>query len=134
MPTPTMPSAMQPSGAVAGNSSPAAPTNGFNAGSGEMQPDGKTVIYRIPPGTTGNWNPADKPIRVKRGWTLRFIDEARDGHWLHTNGQPCPHGLRAIGDGFDCVISQRAPFGVVSGVYQHNVAVGLGRVFIEVVE
>lgn len=112
--------------------------SGFDAGSGELQPDGKTVIYRIPDGTGGNdWNPMDKPIRVKRGWTLHLIDEdgstSAGGHWLHTNGQPCSHGRQAIGEGFDCPIGMRAPIGIVSGTFEHNVANGIGRIYIEVV-
>jgi hypothetical protein len=108
---------------------------GFDAGSGELQADGKTVIYRIPKGTGGNdWNPREKPIRVKRGWTLRLVDEDSGSHWLHTNGQPCPHAFEAIGDGYDCPISMNAPVGVISGTFEHNVAAnGLGRVYIEVV-
>lgn len=115
------------------------PANGFDAGSGMLQADGKTVIYHIPDGTGGkDWNPKDKPIRVERGWTLRLIDDDKStrsgGHWLHTNGQPCPHGLKAIGTGFDCKISANAPMGVVSGTFEHNIANGIGRVYIEVVE
>jgi hypothetical protein len=111
----------------------------FNAGSGVLQPDGKTVVYRIPDGTGGNdWNPKSKPIRVKRGMTLRLIDDdkstAAGGHYLHTYGQPCPHGSKAIGTGFDCVISQRAPLGLASGVAEHNIFNGIGYLWIEVVE
>jgi hypothetical protein len=110
----------------------------FNAGSGVLQPDGKTVVYRIPDGTGGNdWNPKSKPIRVKRGMTLRLIDDdkstAAGGHWLHTYGQPCAHGNKAIGTGFDCVINQRAPLGLVSGVAEHNIFNGIGYLHIEVV-
>jgi hypothetical protein len=131
------------SGGAAGSAAAAGgaamkPVNGFDAGSGELQPDGKTVIYRIPDGTGGeDWNSKDKPIRVQRGWTLRLIDEdkstAAGGHWLHTNGQPCPHAFEAIGDGYDCKISMNAPMGVISGTFEHNVANGLGRIYIEVV-
>ena len=110
----------------------------FDAGSGTALPDGQTVEYRIPDGTGGtDWNPRDNPIRVKRGMVLRLIDEDMStrsgGHWLHTNGQPCPHGLRAIGDGFDCSISMNAPIGRISGVFEHNVANGIGQLHIEIV-
>jgi hypothetical protein len=68
---------------------------------------------------------------------LRLIDEDKStrsgGHWLHTNGQPCTHGLRAIGEGFDCNISMNAPIGKISGVFEHNVANGIGQLHIEVV-
>lgn len=112
--------------------------SGFNAGSGTLEADAKTVSYHIPDGTGGkDWNPKDKPIRVKRGMTLRLVDDDKStrsgGHWLHTNGQPCPHGLKAIGSGFDCVIGRNAPYGVVSGTFEHNVANGIGRIYIEVV-
>jgi hypothetical protein len=112
--------------------------SGFNAGSGTALPDGKTVEYHIPDGTGGeDWNPADNPIRVRRGMTLRLIDDDKStrsgGHWLHTNGQPCPHGLKVIGTGFDCTISMTAPMGKISGVFEHNVANGIGQLHIEVV-
>jgi hypothetical protein len=99
-------------------------------------PDGN-VVYRIPDGT-GNkdWNPRDKPIKVARGKTLKLIDDDKSvasGHWLHTAGQPCPHGLRAIGEGFDCVISNNAPLGVVVGTFEHNIANAGGQLFIEVI-
>lgn len=124
-------------GATAGGAGVATNT-GFNAGSGVLQPDGKTVVYRIPDGTGGNdWNSKTKPIRVKRGMTLRLIDDdkstAAGGHWLHTYGQPCPHSSRAIGTGYDCVISQQAPLGIVSGVAEHNIFNGIGYLYIEVV-
>lgn len=110
----------------------------FNAGSGTALPDGKTVEYRIPDGTGGtDWNPKDNPVRVKRGMVLRLVDEDKStragGHWLHTNGQPCPHGLKAIGTGFDCNVSMNAPIGKISGVFEHNVANGIGQLHIEVV-
>ena len=80
------------------------PPSGFNAGSGVIEPDGKMVVFRIADGTGGNnWNKKQNPIRVRRGMVLRLIDEDKStrsgGHWLHTNGQPCPHGLKAIGAG-----------------------------------
>jgi hypothetical protein len=111
---------------------------GFNAGSGTAMPDGKTIEYHIPDGTGGkDWNPKDKPIRVRHGMTLHLIDDDKStragGHWLHTNGQPCLHGLMAIGSGFDCAISTTAPAGVIPGVFEHNVANGIGQLYIEVV-
>jgi hypothetical protein len=114
------------------------PASTFNAGSGVALPDGKTIEYRIPDGTGGtDWNPSDNPVRVKRGMVLRLIDEDKStrsgGHWLHTNGQPCPHGLKAIGAGFDCKVSMNAPIGKISGVFEHNVANGIGQLHIEVV-
>lgn len=129
--------------ATGGTGAPApgavAPTPSFNAGSGVLQPDGKIVVYRIPDGTGGNdWNDKAKPIRVKRGMTLRLIDDdkstAAGGHWLHTYGQPCVHGNKAIGTGFDCVINQNAPMGLNTGVAEHNIFNGIGRLWIEVVE
>src|SRR5690349_6122333 len=43
-------------------------TGTFNAGSGTLLPDGKTIVYHIPDGTGGNdWNPKSNPIRAKRG-------------------------------------------------------------------
>jgi hypothetical protein len=124
-------------GATTGGAGVATGTE-FNAGSGVLQPDGKTVVYRIPDGTGGNdWNSKTKPIRVKRGMTLRLIDDdkstAAGGHWLHTYGQPCPHSSRAIGTGYDCVIGQQAPLGIVSGVAEHNIFNGIGYLYIEVV-
>jgi hypothetical protein len=97
------------------------------------------VVYRIPDGTGGNdWNDKTKPIRVKRGMTLRLIDDDKSTvagpHWLHTYGQPCQHGTREIGTGFDCVIGPRAPLGVVPGVAEHNIFNGIGYLYIEVVE
>jgi hypothetical protein len=123
---------------VAAPTTTAPPVSTFNAGSGTALPDGKTVEYRIPDGTGGtDWNPKDNPIRVKRGMVLRLIDEDKStrsgGHWLHTNGQPCPHGLKAIGTGFDCNVSMNAPIGKISGVFEHNVANGIGQLHIEVV-
>lgn len=117
---------------------PQLPASTFNAGSGVALPDGKTIEYRIPDGTGGtDWNPSDNPVRVKRGMVLRLIDEDKStrsgGHWLHTNGQPCPHGLKAIGAGFDCKVSMNAPIGKISGVFEHNVANGIGQLHIEVV-
>ena len=132
-----------PPASAAGASAPAPGSTpdvatGFDAGSGMLQPDGKVVVFRIADGTGGkDWNKKDKPIRVKRGMTLRLIDDDKStragGHWLHTYGQPCPHGTREIGTGFDCVISQKAPVGLVSGVFEHNVANGIGQLYIEVV-
>ena len=115
-----------------------APVATFDAGAGTMQADGKTVVYTIPDGTGGNdWNSADKPIKVQHGMTLHLIDAdttgVNGGHYLHTNGQPCPHARRPIGEGFDCQISARAPMGVIAGTYEHNVANGNGKIFIEVV-
>ena len=114
------------------------PNLSFNAGSGVLQPDGKTVVYRIPDGTGGNdWNDKKKPIRVQRGMTLRLIDDdkstAAGGHWLHTYGQPCVHGDSAIGAGFDCVINKNAPMGLNTGVAEHNIFNGIGYLWIEVV-
>ncbi|HKP57739.1 MAG TPA: hypothetical protein VJV78_13500 [Polyangiales bacterium] len=130
--TPATPGAGAP--AANGGASP----SGFNAGAGTLEADGKTISYHIPDGTGGkDWNAKDKPIRVQRGMTLRLVDDDKStrsgGHWLHTNGQPCPHGLKAIGSGFDCVIGRNAPYGVVSGTFEHNVANGIGRIYIEVV-
>jgi hypothetical protein len=135
---PPPPASATPALAGAAGSGAAKPASGFEAGSGMLAADGKTVIFHIADGTGGkDWNPKDKPIRVQRGMTLRLIDDDKStrsgGHWLHTNGQPCPHGLRAIGTGFDCVIGRNAPYGVVSGTFEHNVANGLGRIYIEVV-
>lgn len=129
--TPAVGSAATPASTVPAKS-------GFNAGSGTALPDGKTVEYHIPDGTGGtDWNPKDNPIRVRRGMVLRLIDDDKStrsgGHWLHTNGQPCPHGLKAIGTGFDCNISMNAPMGKISGVFEHNVANGIGLLHIEVV-
>jgi hypothetical protein len=42
--------------------------------------------------------------------------------------------LKAIGTGFDCAIGANAPYGVVSGTFEDNVANGLGRVNIEVIQ
>ena len=125
-------------GVTASAGSGAVASGSFDAGSGELQPDGKIVIYRIPNGTGGkDWNRKDDPIRVKHGMTLRLIDEDKStragGHWLHTYGQPCPHGTREIGTGYDCAISQRAPAGLQSGVFEHNVANGIGNLYIDVV-
>jgi hypothetical protein len=111
---------------------------GWNAGSGTALPDGKTIEYRIPDGTGGkDWNPKDNPIRVRRGMVLHLVDDDKStragGHWLHTNGQPCTHGLKAIGQGFDCNISMTAPTGLIAGVFEHNVANGIGQLYIEVV-
>jgi hypothetical protein len=126
-----------PIAAVGGSAAPAA-ISSFDAGSGTMDPDGKTVVYHIPDGTGGkDWNPADKPIKVRHGMVLHLIDDDKStkagGHWLHTNGQPCPHAFVAIGKGYDCNISQNAPMGVIQGTFEHNVANGIGRIYIEVV-
>ena len=149
--TPPQPAAATPpasepaSGASAGSGSPAAMppmatdvTPSFDAGSGTLQPDGKTVVYHIPDGTGGNdWNDKLDPIRVQRGMTLRLIDDDKStragGHYLHTYGQPCPHGSKAIGKGYDCVISAKAPVGLQSGVAEHNILNGIGHLYIEVV-
>jgi hypothetical protein len=134
------PSAMAAPAPAAATPQPApnaeAPASGFDAGSGMMQADGKTIIYHIPDGTGGSdWNPMDKPIRVRRGMTIRFIDDdTTKDHQLHTPGQPCSHGLTPIGEGFDCAIRDNAPMGLVNGVFDHNAAGGRGRVYIEVVE
>lgn len=111
----------------------------FDAGSGELQPDGNTVIFRIADGTGGNdWNSEDDPIRIRRGMVLHLIDEDKStrngGHQLHTYGQPCPHSNRKIGDGYDCIISERAPLGIQDGVAEHNIFNGIGYLYIEVVE
>lgn len=110
----------------------------FDAGPGQIQADGKTVVYHIPDGTGGkDWDSKDDPIKVRRGMVLHLIDDDKStragGHWLHTNGQPCPHGLKAIGTGFDCNISMSAPMGIVPGVFEHNVANGIGQLYIKVV-
>lgn len=139
-PVVTAASAAAPGTATAAGASASTPptASGFNAGSGTALPDGTTIEYRIPDGTGGNdWNPQDNPIRVRRGMVLRLIDDDKStragGHWLHTNGQPCPHGLKAIGTGFDCKVSMNAPIGRISGVFEHNVANGIGQLHIEVV-
>ena len=125
--------------AGSGASDTPAADGSFDAGSGDMQADGKTIIYRIPDGTGGkDWNSKSDPIRAKRGMTVRLIDEDKStkagGHWLHPYGRPCPHSSRAIGTGYDCVISQKAPLGIVSGVAEHNIRNGIGYLYIEVVE
>ena len=104
-----------------------------------MQADGKTVVFHIADGTGGkDWNKKADPILVKRGMVLHLIDDDKStkagGHWLHTYGQPCPHATREIGQGYDCNISQKAPTGLVSGVFEHNVANGIGNLYIQVVE
>ena len=135
---PATPTTATPAGGATANVPTMPAKSGFNAGSGTALPDGKTVEYHIPDGTGGkDWNPTDNPIRVRRGMVLRLIDDDKStrsgGHWLHTNGQPCPHGLKAIGTGFDCSISMNAPMGKISGVFEHNVANGIGQLHIEVV-
>jgi hypothetical protein len=127
--------ARPPAGATGGT---APGTSEFNAGAGMLQADGKTVVYRIPDGTGGkDWNSMSNPIRARRGMTVRLIDDdksTRSGpHWLHTYGQPCPHGARAIGAGYDCVINKNAPLGIVPNVFEHNISNGIGRLYIEVV-
>jgi hypothetical protein len=114
---------------------PATP-NAFDAGSGTMQPDGKTVVFHIPDGTGGNdWNAMANPIRVRRGMTVHLIDDdTTKSHQLHTLGQPCSHGNRPIGEGFDCVVRDTATLGLSNGVYDHNGSGGRGRLYIEVVE
>ena len=106
----------------------------FDAGSGTLQPDGKTIVYRIPNGTGGkDWNPKSNPIRARRGMTVRLIDDDSTAeHWLHTYGQPCNHGTRMIGSGYDCVIKPNAPFGI-STTAEHNIFNGIGYIYIEVV-
>ncbi|HEY6879949.1 MAG TPA: hypothetical protein VI299_18110 [Polyangiales bacterium] len=120
---------------------PAEDKSAFDPGAGTLLADGKTVKYRIPDGTGGkDWNPANKPINVAPGMTLRLADDdstvaAKGGHWLHTYGQPCPHGTRAIGQRFDCKIRDDAPAGLVQGTFEHNIqaAGGAGRLYIMVV-
>jgi hypothetical protein len=125
-------------GLGAGSPGAAGATAAFNAGAGTLQPDGKTIVYHIPDGTGGNdWDSMSKPIRAKHGMVVRLIDDDKStrsgGHWLHTFGQPCPHGSRAIGTGYDCVINQNAPMGIVPNVFEHNIANGIGRLYIEIV-
>lgn len=113
---------------------PALGGGGFNAGSGTLQPDGKTIVYRIPDGTGGkDWNQRSNPIRARRGMTVRLIDDdSTADHWLHTYGQPCNHGTRMIGNGYDCVIKANAPMGI-SRTAEHNIFNGIGYIYIEVV-
>jgi hypothetical protein len=113
---------------------PVSSSGGFNAGSGTLQPDGLTIIYRIPDGTGGNdWNPKSNPIRARRGMTVRLIDDdSTADHWLHTYGQPCDHGTQMIGSGFDCVIKPDAPYGI-STTAEHNILNGIGYLYIDVV-
>ena len=142
MPAPA-PSPMPPAQPTAPSTSPPAlGTQGameaapiFDAGSGTLQADGKTVVFHIVDGTAGkDWNSMDKPVRVERGMTLHLIDDdTLKQHLLHTL-ETCIHGSRAIGTGYDCVIQQTAPSGMVNGVYDHNGDGGRGRFYIEVVE
>jgi cytoskeletal protein RodZ len=144
VPAPSAPPVPAPSAAQAATPNPTpvpapsteTPASGFDAGSGMMQADGTTVVYHIPDGTGGgDWNPMSMPIRVRRGMTIRFVDDdTTKDHQLHTSGQPCSHGFAPIGEGFDCAIRDNAPLGLVNGVYDHNGAGGRGRVYIEVVE
>lgn len=108
----------------------------FDAGAGMMQPDGKTVVFHIADGTGGkDWNSMEQPIRVRRGMTLHIIDDdTTKAHQLHTLGQPCSHGARPIGAGYDCVIRENAALGISTGAYDHNAAGGRGRIYVEVVE
>jgi hypothetical protein len=67
------------------------------------------VEFHIPADTGSKpWNTLEKPIMVKRGQTLRFINDDSIEHFLHTNGSPCPHGRNAFGPGesYDCVITK----------------------------
>jgi hypothetical protein len=118
-----------------GSADPPSGTWTGNAGSGTLQSDGVTIIYRIPDGTGGkDWNPKSNPILAKRGMTVRLIDDDTTAdHWLHTYGQPCDHGTRMIGSGWDCVIKADAPLGV-STTAEHNIVNGIGYLYINVVE
>ncbi|HEY6880504.1 MAG TPA: hypothetical protein VI299_20915 [Polyangiales bacterium] len=122
------------------STTPTADEGGFDPGAGKLLADGNTVEYHIPNGTGGkDWNPKDKPIKVAPGMTLRLVDDdttvaAGGGHWLHTYGQPCPHGARAIGKGYDCKIRNDAPMGLVDGTFEHNIVNGVGRLYIMVVK
>ena len=67
------------------------------------------VEFHIAAGTKDKpWNTLEKPIYVKRGQTLRFINDDSIEHFLHTFGAPCPHGSNPFGPGesYDCVISK----------------------------
>jgi hypothetical protein len=114
-----------------GSSNPGA----FDAGSGVLQPDGHTVVFTIPAGTgSQDWNTSNRPIRVKRGWTLKMVDDDPGNtpqHILHTFGQPCPHELEPVSLGGNlCVINAAAPLGMQQGTLDH----AGGLVFIYVVE
>lgn len=99
--------------------------------------ESRTVLFEItkdrPSGK--DWNSKDEPIQVRRGDVIRIVD-LEGGHWFHSFGQPCPHGNRAIGSGYDCVINANAPLGpVASYVGEHNIPQhGLARLYIEIVE
>lgn len=67
------------------------------------------VEFHIPAGTNDKpWNSLDNPIMVKRGQTLRLINNDSIEHFLHTSGAPCSHGSRAFqpGEFYDCVITK----------------------------
>jgi hypothetical protein len=69
--------------------------------------------------------------------TIHIIDDDTSAvapHWLHTNGEPCPHGFTAIGKGFDCPISPTAPTGMQTGVFDHDVQNGFEQFYIFVVQ
>jgi hypothetical protein len=67
-----------------------------------------------PDGTGGkDWNPTDNPICVRRGMVLRLIDDDKSTR----SGGHC----------------MSAPMGKISGVFEHNVANGIGQLHIEVV-
>ena len=111
---------------------------GFDPGAGTLLADLKTVEYHIPDGTKNkDWNPRDKPINVRRGMTLRLIDDdtkaAGGGHWVHSFSI-CPHSTKPIGKGYECKIPQSAKLGLQSGIFEHNIANAGGRIYLVVVQ
>lgn len=69
------------------------------------------VEFHIKPNTGKNaWNTRDSLVEVKVGQTLRIFNDDSVAHYLHTPGEPCPHGANPFkgGEFYDCVVTKVA--------------------------
>jgi hypothetical protein len=91
----------------------------------EMDPaaegDPNIVVFRIKAGTgTSPWNSKSEMLSLRRGQTLRLVNDDSVNHRLHTNGAPCQHGTNfAPGGQFDCELDANFDPGTKSPLYDH---------------
>jgi hypothetical protein len=83
--------------------------------------DANIVVFRIKSGTgTKIWNTKAEMLLLKRGQTLRLVNDDTVNHRLHTNGAPCDHGTAfAPGEQFDCQLDDNFDPGARSPLYDH---------------
>ena len=67
------------------------------------------------------WNTPATAVHIKIGQILRIFNDDSVAHYLHTPGNPCPHGSRPFGPGqsYDCAIQSEAD-SVQTFLYDHD--------------